>query len=339
MVLIGALTVFVLASSTDALKMTGHNAHIETPQGVHMWLKANWPESRGQPDWGQEIPFGTTWTHSKKIWGLKYKNTMAPSDLPWTQEYDDDMFLNFVAALTHFDEPADAWSSLLGGRLHPFELAEKKTTLKQVARYVVDHIWTCFEGEPAIEFKEGQTPESLSVIDILRSKHASSEGLSIFLANGLRSVGVPARVVGVAKWNEKEVGKDGSYAWVEAYFDGKWNFIDAVPGNTEWNSAWFTESGLAQKSVSQGITQIATPVWDEELKTTDYLLPWSKKGLKASTEVEGVPVFRKMAAIDRTNWYKKLPAGKPRKTDAEHAGASLSFAFSAFPLMAIALAL
>jgi len=265
------------------------------------------------------------------MWVLKY-SSLGDGIAPWAKEYDDDMFLNFVLPMTHFDEAADEWGALVRQNMDVKDLmAKKDTTLKQAAHYVTEHIWTAFEKP--IEFKE-EEPPILSVIEVMQKGHAGTAGLSIFLANALKAVGVPARVVGTAKWDRLQ---GGAYQWVEAYFDGKWNFIDAKPGTTEWNTAWFTEHGLAQKADPQSITQIATPVWNDELKTTDYHVTWDKKGKKEPKEVEGVKVYREFPAIDRTNWYKKRPEGKP-DDHAEHAGA-ISLALSAFPLLAMVLAL
>jgi hypothetical protein len=47
-----------------------------------------------------------------------------------------------------------------------------------------------------ITFKSDQTPEIMSPSQVIAAGYASCTGLSIFLVNALRSVGIPARLAG-----------------------------------------------------------------------------------------------------------------------------------------------
>lgn len=96
--------------------------------------------------------------------------------------------------------------------------------------------------------------------DVLVNGSADSLGLSIYAAAVLRSIGVPARVVGVNHWGTQA---GGAYYWVEFWTcraaDGTdvWSFFDANPNATTVaiNSAWFVPffTKFAQKGNDTGI--------------------------------------------------------------------------------------
>lgn len=282
---------------------------------------------------------------------MKY-STLSHEKLPWTDEYDDYLFINFVAPITHFDEKPEPWMKMMREHImksgKPNLLADATTgnrwslsfartgarnaNLKEVAQHVVENIWSSF-GYPNITFKADQTPQVLSPLStLLVKRHGSCTAMSIFLSDALRSLGVPSRVVGIERWNRVE---GGNHNWVEAYFDGKWNFIDAVPGVTTWNTAWFTQDGTAQKSEPYSASQIATPVWDTDLRMTDYHVAWFKEEspeTKLVNDVGDTDVHLNLPAIDRTNWYR----AKPNKTAPwERDGCKFSFSLSSLPLLAL----
>ena len=64
---------------------------------------------------------------------------------------------------------------------------------------------------------------------------ATCTGLSIMLVEACRSVGVPARVAGIASWP----GRGGNHTWVEVWDDG-WHFVGAAePDDKGLDHAWF----------------------------------------------------------------------------------------------------
>merc|ERR1712032_294083 len=99
------------------------------------------------------------------------------------------------------------------------------------------------------------------VSETLKNGYASCTGLSIFIANALRSVGVPARVVGSPVWN---LPTGGNHNWIEAWFGDGWHYADAVPTKkVEWDNAWFTAKNT-QLAVAGTIHGIYSPVWDKK---------------------------------------------------------------------------
>lgn len=360
MVSFALLTLASNVGAISALKVM-QKPYTDTAEDALGWMKDNYPKALTAPDWGKEAHKGVFYWHAHQAWKAKYSPNKAER-LPWTAEYSDEIFLNYVLPITHFDEKPEAWMKLMreallkndtiywdgkpdvvmmtdgNGLKHPKNNPKLNVTdhsnLRQVAQEVVENVWTSF-GKPYIEFKANQTPEVLSPLsDVLVKRHGSCTAMSIFLADALRSMGVPARVTGIAVWNRPE---GGNHNWVEAYFDHQWNFIDAVPGVTWWNTAWFTEDGTAQKSVASGLSQIATPVWNTDLKTTDYHVTWSKDEKKyPESDDSKVKVFLELPAIDRTAFYKDL-APKAKEGAPAKGGSKEMVTLSVFSVLAVIL--
>ena len=61
---------------------------------------------------------------------------------------------------------------------------------------------------------------------------------STFTVTALRSVGIPARQIYVPFWAHC----DDNHAWVEAFADGKWNFLGACEPEPILNRGWFTDA-------------------------------------------------------------------------------------------------
>ena len=61
------------------------------------------------------------------------------------------------------------------------------------------------------------------------SQNDNLQGVSILLADALRSAGIPARVAGTPAWNGKT--ENGNHNWVEVYDHRSltWHFIEATP--------------------------------------------------------------------------------------------------------------
>lgn len=281
---------------TEAAVKSAPNEYTQDVSGLVKWIQKNYPSFVAPID--DEL----IQAHAHKAFALKY----FPQAYSWTKEYDDDMFLNYILPLTHFDEKPEAWMTAMEESLSPL-VAYEGMTLQMAAEAIAKGIWDAF-GSPSITFKANQTPAILSPLsDVLEKRYGSCTAMSIFLADGLRSVGVPARVVGIAQWNRPE---GGNHNWVEAWYNGKWNFIDAVPGVTTWNTGWFTEEGLAQKSEPFSIMAIATPVWNKEKATGQYYVTWKKgEAYQDSKPGDSVEAVIKIPAIDLTEEYGHKSSG------------------------------
>jgi len=202
---------------------------------------------------------------------------------PWAKSVPLDLFKTYVLPYTHFDEKPEDWRSRFFEHLEP--LLSDEMSVKEAATAVQQGVWAAF-GEPRIHFKSNSTPEVLSPSDVFSKRYGSCTGLSIFLADALRSCGIPARLVGVAEWNQPS---KGNHNWVEVWFDEHWNIVDAGPGE-QWNKVWFTD--LAKKGVEHSLSGIYSPVtWLPDAADAVYTVTWDTPPLK-------------LPAIELTSRYK-----------------------------------
>jgi len=213
----------------------------------------------------------------------------ARNQIKVAQEVPKDLFLHYVLPYQHFDEPVDNWRPKFFNALKPKVMNAK--TLHEAADKTILHAWKDL-GKP-VTFKSNCTPSIMApVSETLKFGHASCTGCSIFVADALRAVGIPARVVGTPEWN---VPTGGNHNWVEVWTgEGKdgWHFFDAVPSNkVEWDTAWFMSSNVKQ-AVAGGKHGIYAPVWDSSMTQVQYPITW-----------RDTP--RSLPGIDRTAFYKQ----------------------------------
>ena len=82
---------------------------------------------------------------------------------------------------------------------------------------------------------------------------ATCTGLSIMLVEACRSVGVPARLAGIAAWP----GRGGNHTWVEVWDDG-WHCVGAAePDEKGLDHAWFI--GEAARAIKGSDRMRSTP--------------------------------------------------------------------------------
>lgn len=213
----------------------------------------------------------------------------ARHELPVAASVPEDMFLREVLPYQHFDEPLDDWRPVFFKRLMAEPSVRKATSLKELADVVIPLAFTNLGNK--VQFKSNMTPQMMAPIsETLHSGHASCTGMSILVANALRSVGVPARVAGIPEWNRPD---GGNHNWVEVWTGDGWHFTDAVPTDkVTWDSAWFTD-GTVQKSVANSIHAVTAPAWDAHDANTNYTVLWRTPS-------------KLMPAIDRTAFYKGI---------------------------------
>lgn len=77
-------------------------------------------------------------------------------------------------------------------------------------------------------FKSSQTPLIYDPMATLAFGYASCTGVSIFLVDALRSIGIASRIAGTPAWNQ--VVDNGNHNWVEVWSpEWGWQFIEAAP--------------------------------------------------------------------------------------------------------------
>jgi len=246
-----------------------HSGPTMTAQGLADWLAERQPAGNRQSD-------------------LQLRNAEYASKAKelssHTGEVSEDMFLRDVLPFRQLDEPIDDWRPAFYEKLAP--LVQGKMSLRDMAEAVIPVVFNGGLGKKVV-FKPNNTPQVMAPeSQTLAKGYASCTGLSILLADALRSVGVPARVVGIAVWNIKP---GGNHNWVEVWWGGNWHFVDAGPvQKVDWDSTWFTD--VAKKAQPGTIHGIYTAVVDQAEADSRYTLTWREPPVE-------------QPALDRTAFY------------------------------------
>lgn len=270
------------------------NAVDLTVKGLDDWLRLSADEKQ------QPLP-SSQYLQNNADYALR-----ARQEVPVAAHVPQALFERFVLPYRQLDEPVDDWRQGFFEVLAPH--AKGAASLREAAEAVYPKVWTDLRSSPAVmgasntnttavTFKANCTPAIMApVSQTLKVGHASCTGSSILVANSLRAVGIPARVVGTPKWN---IATGGNHNWVEMWTgegsaDG-WHYFDAAPGDKlELDKGWFVPSNT-KEAVSGSEHGIFAASWDVPENKVDYPYTWRDP---ATT----------WPAVDRTAFYQSLSA-------------------------------
>jgi len=205
---------------------------------------------------------------SEEFFKVNAQLALKARELPYGKQVSQKMFLSYVLPYAHFDEPRDDWRPRMYETLLPF--VKNKQTLQEAAEALFPAWGNAFGKQ--LQFKGNMTPQCMAPLtQTLTNGYASCTGMSIFLADCMRAVGIPARIVGVNEWNRPE---KGNHNWVEVWMGDHWNFVDAVPTGdlVTWNQTWFVDQAKKQSSVPAEHA-IMSPLWGSEAHSI-YNMSW-----------------------------------------------------------------
>lgn len=203
---------------------------------------------------------------------------------PWGSIIPKDVFLNDVLPYANVNERRDDWRQDFYQRF--LARAVEKGSIEKAAldlnKYAFKAIGVIYDGEKRP--KPDQSP-----YESMDAKYASCTGLSILLVDALRSVGIPARLVGVMLWREG----GGNHTWVEVW-DGKWHYLGAQESEA-YDQAWFSD-----KAAEADVENYKNRIYAVSFLKTDVKFPaaWDD-------EIDYIP------AEDVTVSYKKTGTGAP----------------------------
>lgn len=238
-----------------------------------MGLTQGAPADVGVVSQGDAINYMKQWRPkedgvSEEFFRVNADLALKTKDLPYANQVSKEMFLKYVLPYSHFDEPRDDWRPKMYETLLPF--VKDKKNLQQAAEALFPAWGNAFGKQ--LQFKGDMTPQVMAPLtQTLNKGFASCTGMSIFLADCMRAVGIPARIVGVTEWNRPE---KGNHNWVEIWMGDHWNFVDAVPTGelAAWNKTWFSAQAAKQSS-SPSVYAIMSPLWGSEAHSV-YNISW-----------------------------------------------------------------
>ena len=189
----------------------------------------------------------------------------ARGEFPWAKTLPEEIFLNDVLPYAVIDETRENWRP--GIYAQAKEIVADCRTATEAAQALNKH----FFNKVGVHYNTARKKNNQSPAESISQGMATCSGLSILLVDACRAVGVPARAVGVAKWN----GKQGNHTWVEIW-DGRWKFTGADEYDEKGlDRAWFVAD--ARRAI-EGDPLHA--VWAASWKKTGqyFVLAWNPTG-------------------------------------------------------------
>jgi hypothetical protein len=220
---------------------------------------------------------------------------------PWTDDLPKHIFFDYVLNYANLNEARSNWRPLIVDALkfNESDLWQNgDANLTSVVTWVNTHLWTRLgrQGEP-IYFKSSQTPLIFDPMSTIAFGYASCTGTSILFANGLRAVGVPARVAGTPAWYGNV--SQGNHNWVEVYDHGVWKFLEPSPAlphvdtlDTDPCARWFCKPSRFPSSRVDA-ARLSKHRSEDSDPATHFPLAWEWDCLD-------VP------AVDRTQYYAEV---------------------------------
>ncbi len=203
---------------------------------------------------------------------------------PWAKWVGGPGMREGLMAYRNLDESWDGWALKL--REIALPLVEGATTSSEAALRLNQELFPRL----GVSYHATKRPKAnQNATESIEAGYASCTGLSILLANACRSVGVPARVVGIPRWPEGE----GNHTWVEIWDRGIW-FPMGAAEPAGLGEAWFLQA--ASKAVA---SRPEHRIYASSLLrgSEKFLLPWD-------------PMNREVRAMDATHAYVNGAVGK-----------------------------
>ena len=205
----------------------------------------------------------------------------ARKNFPWAAAVPERMFFNDVLPYASLDEPRDPWRADFFQRAGA--IVRDCKTATEAAQTLNRELFKQLN----VHYNLARKRNNQSPKESIEQGKATCTGLAIILVDACRAVGVPARIVGVPEWAQK----NGNHTWVEIW-DGDWFFTGADEyDKAGLNRGWFNGDAATTARSANPINQIYASSW----RRTDQYFPlaWDLD----SREVPAVNVSARYAAL------------------------------------------
>jgi len=206
-----------------------NEAYLDT----YAWLLANMPQFDSP---NTETLFVDGVASTGVTIGLKTRQNDA--SFPWAKTVPRSIFLDYVAPYANVNEARVNWRALLQPAMAAVfsKVGDIDGSIFQAQGVVNGYanashsVWTALSSSPIV-FKSEQTPVIYDPMSTIAFSYASCTGISILFIDALRSVGIPARLVGTPAWNGDR--SNGNHNWVEIWRPTSGSTEDAKGG--QWS--------------------------------------------------------------------------------------------------------
>ena len=154
----------------------------------------------------------------------------ARAEMPWGKDIPEEIFFNDVLPYAVIDETRDNWRADFFQRFK--KIAGDATTAAQA----LERINAAISNEVGVKYNTKRRAPNQGPYESMELKMASCTGLSILLADALRSVSIPSRLAGTAMWTTIE----GNHTWNEVWLPEhkRWMFTEYDPDKKGLDHGW-----------------------------------------------------------------------------------------------------
>jgi transglutaminase-like putative cysteine protease len=157
----------------------------------------------------------------------------ARASFAWAGEVSDELFLNDVLPYAVLDEKRERWRARLLELAGP--IVEGSTSAGEAAQALNRELFKLVN----VRYGTDRRAANQSPLETMELGIASCTGLSILLVDACRSVGIPARVAGIAAWTHQ----NGNHTWVEIHDGTAWRFMGAAEYDANGlDRGWFKDA-------------------------------------------------------------------------------------------------
>lgn len=171
------------------------------------------------------------------------------SEMPWGADVPDREWHHFVLPVRVNNEALDDF------RTEKYEELKQRVRHLPMAQAALEVNHWCHE-HVTYRPSDGRTSSPLATLRTATGRCGEESTLTVA---ALRTVGIPARQVYTPRWAHT----DDNHAWVEAYVDGKWQFMGACEPAPELNIAWFNQP--ASRGMLMNTTVLGKYQGDEQV--------------------------------------------------------------------------
>lgn len=200
----------------------------------------------------------------------------------------DEIYKEYVLPYAVLNERRGDWRPIL---------EEKYGAIVRACRTAEEAVWrivSCMTEDTGVIYSRDRRHPVMSALEALEEKKVSCTGQSILVVCALRSVGIPARAVGIATWNHIR----GNHTWVEAWYNGGWHMVEF--NEKAENTPWVMEN-IGLLDPQSRFQQIIAATWSP--RSERFIFPTIPCGFSARA-VYGENVTARYAALAR-QWYEK----------------------------------
>lgn len=202
------------------------------------------------------------------------------------------LWLQYVLPYASVNEARTSWRPILWNRLEALVSSLQPATVRTIVAALNEHLWTILGPDGrTITFVSGQTPRLFDPMSVLVYGYASCTGISLLFVNALRTVGIPARLVGTPAWH---AGAEGNHNWVEVWdvTSNAWIFLEGSPNQTQVQTMddgpcerWFCAASYWKNGTRAFAVSLEGP--------TFFPMAWER----SNEDVPGVEVTERYRAV------------------------------------------